>query len=180
MIQEFWGIEKNEKNFLNKSGTCSKCKLSPRDEVERFQVLQLDIPDTSRVITLNDVIETYFSENSDEAKMKCNCCAHKSNCPETGACKPKGFVSKRVLLKSPDILIVQINRYLNLSGSKIETTVWPNDIVQLPSGDEYTLCGIGHHLGKTFKGGHYIASVKMDTEWTRCNDTQILRSNEKD
>ena len=180
VIQEFWGTEKKEKRFVNRTGICSKCKSSPRDEVERFQVLQLDIPNTSRVISLNGVIETYFSESSDDAKMKCSCCTHKSNCPETGVCKPKGFVSKRVLVNSPDILVVQINRYLDLSGSKIKTTVWPNDKIMLPSGDEYTLCGIGHHLGDTFKGGHYIASVKLDNEWTVYNDTESLRSDESD
>ena len=147
VIQEFWGIEKTEKKFLNKTGVCRQCKLSPREEVERFQVLQLDIPDTSRVITLEQVLQNYYSENSDDARMKCNCCKHTTNCPETGVCRPKPFASKRVLIKSPDILIVQINRYLNLTGSKIKTTVWTNDNIKLPSGDEYKLCSIGHHIG---------------------------------
>jgi hypothetical protein len=83
-------------------------------------------------------------------------------------------------VKSPDILIVQINRYLNLTGSKIQTTLWPNDNINLPSGDEYTLCAIGHHLGDNFNGGHYIASVKCKNEWVRCNDTQISKSSESD
>jgi ubiquitin C-terminal hydrolase len=180
VVQEFCGTEKNEKKFLTRNGICSKCKSGPRDEVERFQVLQLDIPNTSNVIPINDVIQTYFSESSDDARMKCNCCSHNSNCPETGVCKPKGLVSKKVLVKSPDILIVQINRYLNLTGSKIQTTLWPNDYINLPSGDEYTLCAIGHHLGDNFNGGHYIASVKCNNEWVRCNDTQILKSSESD
>ena len=141
-------------------------------------VLPLDIPDTNRIITLKGVIENYFSESSDEAKMKCNCCYHKTNCPETGVCKPKGFESNKVIFKSPDILIVQINRFLNQSGAKIKTTVWPDDRIQLPSGDEYKLCGIGHHLGESFNSGHYIASLKSEQGWIRCNDTQITKSRE--
>ena len=36
VVQEFWGIEKVEKRFLsNAEGICRKCKLSPRDEVEK-------------------------------------------------------------------------------------------------------------------------------------------------
>jgi ubiquitin C-terminal hydrolase len=146
--------------------------------VEKMQVLQLDIPNTSRVITLYGVLENYFSESSNNARMKCNCCTHKTNCPETGVCKPKGFVSKKILVKSPDILIVQINRFLDLSGTKIKTTVWPDDSLKLPSGDEFTLCGIGHHLGEHFSGGHYLASLKSNQEWVRCNDTEISKSNE--
>ena len=145
VIQEFWGIEKVEKKFLsNTDGICRKCKSRPREEVEKIQVLSLDIPDTSRVTTLRGVLENYFSENSDEAKMKCNCCTHKTNCPETGVCKPKGFVSRNMLVKSPDILLVQINRCSNLSGNKITTTVWPDDTLKLPNGEKFKLCGIGH------------------------------------
>ena len=58
VIQEFWGIEKVEKKFLsNADGICRKCKSRPREEVEKIQVLSLDIPDTSRVTTLRGVLE---------------------------------------------------------------------------------------------------------------------------
>ena len=178
VVQEFWGVEKKVKKYVNRSGICNKCKSSPRDEIEKVQVLHLDIPNTCSVIRLNGVLENYFSESSDNAKMKCNCCTHKTNCPKTGVCKPKEIVSKKGIVKSPDILIVQINRYLDLAGTKLKTTVWPDDKIHLPSGDEYTLCGIGHHLGEYFSGGHYLASVKFNQEWVTCNDTEISNSNE--
>ena len=180
VVQEFWGVEKNEKKFLTTSGICSKCKSGPRQEVEKSQVLQVDIPETNRVLTLNGILENYFSESSETAKMRCNCCTHKTNCPETGVCKPKAFVSKKVIIKSPDILVVQVNRYSNETGAKILTTLWPDETIRLPSGDEFKLCGIGHHLGKSFNSGHYLASVCPDTEWIRCNDTQIEITNESD
>jgi ubiquitin C-terminal hydrolase len=96
----------------------------------------LNIPDTSRVLTLNGVVKNYFSESSDCASMKCECCTHQNNCPQTGVCKPKAFASKKILVKSPDVLIVQINRFANMTGLKLKTTVWPDDILQLPTGDE--------------------------------------------
>ena len=58
--------------------------------------------------------------------------------------------------------------------------MWANDTLELPSGDKYTLCGIGHHLGEYFTSGHYLASVKHGDEWIRCNDTQISVSNENE
>ena len=181
VLQEFWGKERTEKKFLNKSnGLCMKCKSSPRDEEERFQVIQLDIPETSQVILLNGIVDNYFSENADIAQMKCNCCTHKTNCPQTGDCKPKPFASKRVLVKSPDVLILQINRFSNLDGSKTDTTVWPNNIITLSSGEEYKLCGIGHHLGSDFRSGHYISSVTNDGEWIRYNDTESSQKSESD
>ena len=119
VVQEFWGIEKNEKGYLNKyNGVCIKCNSRPREELEKFQVLQVDIPETSRVLTLSGLLENHFSECSDSAKMKCNCCAHKSNCPETGNCKPKLFVTKKVIIKSPDVLVIQVNRYKKEANTK--------------------------------------------------------------
>ena len=121
-IQEFWGDEKVEKRFLNKrNGICIKCKSKPRDELEKFKVLQLNIPDTSRVLTFNGIVNNYFSESSDSASMKCECCKHQKNCPQTGVCKPKAFPSKKKLVKSPDVLLVQINRFANMTGFKLKT-----------------------------------------------------------
>ena len=109
-IQEFWGQEKLEKRFLNKrNGICSKCKTKPRDELEKFKVLQLNIPDTSRVLTLNGIVKNYFSESSDSASMKCECCKHQNNCPQTGVCKPKAFASKKIIVKS--FLIISKHYY---------------------------------------------------------------------
>ena len=83
-------------------------------------------------------------------------------------------------MKSPDFLIVQINRFSDLSESKIQTTIWPNDIIKLSSGDEYKLCGIGHHIGNHFISGHYISSVINNGEWIRYNDTEISEKTESD
>jgi hypothetical protein len=132
------------------------------------------------VLTLNGIVKNYFSESSDSASMKCECCKHLNNCPQTGVCKPKPFTSKKILIKSPDVLIVQINRFTNMTGLKLKTTVWPDDILQLPTGDEYRLCGIGHHLGEYHGQGHFIASLKNDQNWLSCNDSDICISNESD
>ena len=61
-VQEFWGVERKVKQYVNKSGFCNKCKSSPRDEEEKVQVLHLDIPNICSVIRLNGVLQNYFSE----------------------------------------------------------------------------------------------------------------------
>ena len=83
-----------------------------------------------------------------------------------------------IKLGGESILIIQMNRY-NVSGNKIKTTVWPNDIIKL-QGDEFMLCAIGHHLGQYFTAGHYLASVKAINEWTQYNDTNVSQSSETD
>jgi ubiquitin C-terminal hydrolase len=38
VVNEFWGIEKIQKRFLsNSDGICRRCKLRPRDEVEKHK-----------------------------------------------------------------------------------------------------------------------------------------------
>ena len=38
-VDGFWGLEKFEKLFVDTvNGSCSKCKLKPRDEIEEFNI----------------------------------------------------------------------------------------------------------------------------------------------
>ena len=82
--------------------------------------------------------------------------------------------------KQYKFLILHINRFSNLAGSKITTTVWPNDVVTFPSGDEYKLCGIGHHIGQYFSSGHFVASVRDNDQWITYNDTEFSMRSESD
>ena len=75
---------------------------------------------------------------------------------------------------------MQINRFSNIAGTKIKTTIWPDDILELPTGDKYSLSGIGHHLGENHASGHFIASLKLEQNWVKCNDTNISHLNEND
>ena len=110
------GLRKTQlsSGILTNSGICSKCNSGLRHAMDRFQVLQVDIPETNSVLTLSGILENYFSESSDIATMRCRCCTQKKNCPETGVCKPKPFVSKNVIMKSPDILLVQTDTRMKL------------------------------------------------------------------
>ena len=41
----------------------------------------------------------------------------------------------------------------------------------------YNLIGAIVHLGKTLQGGHYIAYIKSDNQWYRCDDEVIEPNN---
>ena len=144
VLQEFVGKEQTKKKYLNNiDGTCGKCKKLPRVEEENFNLLQINIPDTAIVLPLSRLVSGHFQESSNIFQMSCsNCCPHSSNCPKTGACKQKEVVSQKFLLKGPDILIIQVNRFSDNLQRKIKTTIWPDDILQMNTGEEYELNSI--------------------------------------
>ena len=72
-------------------------------------------------------------------------------------------------------MFIQLKRF---SGAF--SNVWPDDKITLPSSASYELCGIGHHLGQSNTSGHYIASVKKNKIWYRCNDTKVSLITEKE
>ena len=56
--------------------------------------------------------------------------------------------------------------------------MWPEDVIHLSTGQTYQLSGIGHHMGETATSGHYVASLKTESGWLRCNDTKLSYSDE--
>ena len=184
VLTEFWGREKTEKRFLNnKGGMCYKCKSLPRVEEEDFNLLQINIPDTMIVIPLSRLVDSYFEESSGVFQMSCsNCCpvSHSSGCPRTGNCKMKDVASQKILVQGPDNLIVLINRFSGEGVTRIKTTIWPDETLRMKTGEEYKLVSIAHHLGETTNSGHYLASIKEEDVWLRCNDTQITTSTESE
>ena len=155
-IDGFWGLEKFEKSFVvSNDGSCSKCKLKPRDEIESFNVIQLSVPKTNNVLLLSKLIQDYLCEYTSDTEMKCDCCKHESLCPLTGDCKPKLLSRRRLLLKAPEFMVIQLNRFSLKDMSKICSVVWAEDIVQLPIGEQFKLCAIGHRSGDSQNNGHY-------------------------
>jgi ubiquitin C-terminal hydrolase len=127
-IERFWGSEKTERRFLNNiGGKCPVCKALPRVEEESFNILRLHIPDTERVVTVESILENYYQENTDNTEMKCsNCCEktkHGPDCSLTGNCKLRSSCLKKLLVRGPEFLILQIDRFASINGIKINTTV---------------------------------------------------------
>ena len=178
---DFWGIEKVEKVFSDSSnGQCHICSKKPRDETEKFLVLQIDAHPTSALLNLNDLLNNDLSNTKIAGQMKCDCCQHPNNCPSNGYCSPKTILKKRVLISCPRYLLIQVSKYSEDGINTTHTRIWPDDILVLPSGEMFELLGIGHHLGASHHRGHFVASLKIDDGWLRCNDTKLHFVNETD
>ena len=99
--------------------------------------------------------------------------SHKFDCGLKGDCKPKRISSIRTLSTSPDYMIIQLNIFFSNDGSNC-TSVSPEEYLELPTGERFELCGVGHHLGRSQRSGHFIASVKIQDRWMKCDDTKIV------
>ena len=81
-------------------------------------------------------------------------------------------VDQRVLSSTPDLLFIQLLRFENFTTIKTDTVVIPKENLRLPNGERFKLVSIGDHLGPEIENGHYLASVKMGSQWGRCNDEE--------
>ena len=175
---KFRGKEQTRRKFLNTTDGCCQQGHMSRTEEESFRVIKIDVPETNRVISLNNIVSNHFSENTATFSMKCSeCCKHMSNCPQTGKCKLRQATSQTFLVTTPDILYIQLLRFDDFQGQKIQTKVTPENILVLPNDDKFKLVSIGNHLGPFINNGHYEALIKMGTNWIKADDSNIMKTN---
>ena len=53
---------------------------------------------------------------------------------------------------------------------KVTKNIFPEDLLEMPSGDLYELVSIINHNGANLNSGHYVTFVKKDSNWFECND----------
>ncbi len=176
MYNNFFGIQSHVRTFDNprEQGKCPTCHTLPRSDTEPFQSIYLDLPNNS--MRLQCLLDEHFSVSANSTRMKCsNCCRCVRNCPQTGPCRLKKSIEEKSIVKSPDILIITLQRYHN-PGRKKETLILPDDIITL-NGDRFVLNATVNHRGSSLNGGHYIAHIKStDNSWIECDDAKITMS----
>ena len=171
LINKFVGREKIEKKFLNNNNGQCKFQHVIRNEEEDFKVIKLCIPSTNKALSLNNMICNNFSEAANKLMMKCSeCCSHKKTCPQTGNCKLMEATSKKCLVSTPQYLYIQLLRFSSHISLKVETKIFPENLLVLPNGDEYKLLSIANHIGTQICNGHYQAMVKIGSSWMMCDD----------
>ena len=188
IIDDCVGEEKVERFFLNANleGHCPKCKSMPDILKNELWWMVPNMINTQIPLKLSVLINRYFS--SEYMAMKCsNCCPHESNCPVTGVCKMKPVKSIKCLSNAPNQLLIQVNRFIGATGTRIPTVIKADEILEMPAeenGEEvcvqYRLSSIIDHIGNTTKAGHYIAFVKENNCWMKCDDTNITQSSEEE
>ena len=175
---KFRGKEQTRRKFLNSTDGCCNQGHMSRTEEEGFRVIKIDVPETNIVMSLNNIVSNHFSETTATFSMKCSeCCKHMSNCPLTGKCKLREASSQKCLVTTPTILYIQLLRFDDFQGLKIDTKVTPENILVLPNQDKYRLVSIGNHLGSFINNGHYQALLKVGSNWIKADDSSIMKTN---
>ena len=154
--------------MLGLNGQCVKYSKKPRDEVEEFSIFELAVPNSTKKFLLQQLINISLNTYTTDSEMKCDCCTNFYDCTLEGDCRPEQISAKRSILQEPDVLLIQLKR---LPG--VFSNVWPDDKITLPSSTIYELSSIGHHIGQSNNSGHYVASVRRNKKWYRCNDTKV-------
>ena len=86
-------------------------------------------------------------------------------------------------LNMPKFLIIKLRRGKRDENGCLYKDERPVDAAQTitvtsKEGNEYefTLCGIITHYGSSIESGHYIAEIKQQQKWFKCNDSIITET----
>ena len=176
----FYGKEKIVRKFLHTAdGNCHRCKKVGRMDDEEFLTLKLTIPVSSEPIPLSHLTRDYFGEQTTQFFMKCsNCCKCVANCPLTGQCKQLPAVMENHLIRSSQLLFIQLKRFKPVDKTKILTKIVPELMLELPSCHKYSLEVVLSHHGTVSTAGHFTTMVKDKESWISCNDSSCKRIDE--
>ena len=121
---------------------------------------------TSRKLT--DIVQEHYSQ-CDEREMRCEC-------------PGSAYKTVRVtttLSQAPDNLFIELRRYRIVAGNQYKSIqiVRLDDVLTLPTGEEYHLMGVTDHRGDTIQSGHYVTFVRSDSDWFLVNDNIVTKVN---
>ena len=162
--------------LLESAVTCQSCGRASLTR-DRYMDLSLNINDPD-VSTLDEALLEYTKT---EVLQDDNCVF----CPK---CDKKRTATKGLrLATAPSILVCHLKRFaFNSCGRLIRLHKHVKFAETLQIGDymsslnkakppPYDLVGILVHQGQTCASGHYIAFVKKNGEWYRCNDSVVTK-----
>ena len=165
VLDKFLGREKQSLEFVTE---CRVCQYKPDDKIDNFDILSLDISanETSRKLT--DIVQEHFSK-LDEREMRCQC-------PDS-ADKTVRVTSS--ISQAPDNLVIELRRYRIVADNQYKSIqiVRLEDVLTLPTGEEYRLMGVTDHRGATIQSGHYVTFVKSGSDWFLVNDSIVTKVN---
>ena len=163
LIDKFTGREKLNIQFAVE---CLTCHYKPVDKMEEFDILSLDIFSSKSGSNLSQIIHQHY-EKSEERELKCLC-------PDSDN-KQVNVVTSMV--QGPEYLFIELRRYRIVAGnqSKSKQVVNIDQVMTLPTGDQYSLLSVVDHQGDTIQSGHYVAFVKSGKFWYLVNDNIVTR-----
>jgi uncharacterized UBP type Zn finger protein len=166
--------------LLESAVTCQTCGRASMTR-DRYMDLSLDINDPD-IRTLDDALYEYTETEVLDADNAVYC----------QKCEKKQSVTKGLrLATAPSILVCHLKRFaFDCYGRLVRLHKQIKFPMQLEIGEymsnlnkarppPYELVGILVHHGQTCASGHYLAYVKKDGEWFRCNDSIITKVDEE-
>ena len=165
LIAKFLGREKQSLEFVTE---CRVCQYKPDDKIDDLDILSLDISANVTSRKLTDIVQEHFSK-LDEREMRCEC-------PDS-AYKAVRVTSS--LTQTPDYLVIELRRYRIVAGNQYKSIqiVRLDDVLTLPTGEEYHLMGVTDHRGTTIQSGHYVTFVRSGSDWFLVNDSIVTKVN---
>ena len=162
--------------LLESAVTCLHCRR-PSLTRDRYMDLSLDICQPA-VETLTDALDEFTKTEtlSGDNKVYCTKC-------ETKRVATKGLR----LATAPSILVCHLKRFaFDPYGRLVRLSKHVHFPLRLEIGDymsrvnkarppPYELVAVLVHQGQTCDSGHYLAYVKNDGEWYKCNDSDVRR-----
>lgn len=166
--------------LLESAVTCQTCGRASMTR-DRYMDLSLDINDPD-IRTLEDALYEYTGTEVLDADNSVYC----------QKCEKKQSVTKGLrLATAPSILVCHLKRFaFDCYGRLVRLHKKIRFPMQLEIGEymsnlnkarppPYELVAILVHQGQTCASGHYLAYVKKDGEWFRCNDSIIEKVDEE-
>ena len=148
--------------------TCDRCATIYPTHHKEYSLI-LSVPTHNE--TLQNVVHRYFEEEqlSADNLYKCNSCGvHGDAKKKNTMCDP-----------SPDILIINLGRFFNHSREKNRNEIdLENYTLSIAAHEklasvQYELYSAISHSGDSINHGHYIAHVRKENRWYKCNDAKI-------
>jgi hypothetical protein len=166
--------------LLESAVTCQTCGRASMTR-DRYMDLSLDINDPD-IRTLDDALYEYTRTEVLDAENSVYC----------QKCEKKQSVTKGLrLATAPSILVCHLKRFaFDCYGRLVRLHKQIKFPMRLEIGEymsnlnkarppPYELVGILVHQGQTCASGHYLAYVKKDGEWYRCNDSIVTKVDEE-
>lgn len=155
---------------------CNSCN-EISEIFEPYNNISLNVPETSS--TLDDCLESYFGESSNESIDSWIC----------EKCKNNGCVKHIKLWTLPNYIIITLKRFnesLNKNTSMIKFPLNNLDLTKYISKDKldknnyiYDCYAINYHTGNNCNNGHYYSACKnLDDNWYNFNDGDVSKYNQ--
>ena len=125
--------------------------------------MSLDITSRATVSNLSDIIREHY-DTPDMREFRCNCLLSDNK---------QVSVPSRIS-QSPEYLFIELRRYRVAAGNQIKSkqVVILDDILTIPSGEDFVLTAVANHSGETIRSGHYVAFVQFDGQWSMVSDNR--------